>query len=144
MLVCKVNRILGGLFPSRPTRRQKKGWHGLRQQHDVPSSSAIVPVAHMLGRSSGEAMHQHQHQHQHQEYQQRQRQAREGALSIGTTARASIGTVATVCSGRHPSRQSHVLKCNRCVKPLATTCYLCKCDCIFCEGEFLLVVDTSL
>ena len=90
----------------------------------------------MLGRSSGEAMHQHQHQHQ--EYQQRQRQAREGALSIGNTARASIGTVATVCSGRHPSRQSHVLKCNRCVKPLATTCYLCKCDCIFCEGEFLL------
>ena len=35
MQVCKVNRILGGLFPSRPTRRQKKGWHGLRQQHGV-------------------------------------------------------------------------------------------------------------
>ena len=32
MQVCKVNRILGGLFP---TCRQKKGRQGLRQQHGV-------------------------------------------------------------------------------------------------------------
>ena len=28
------------------------------------------------------------------------------------------------------------LLCNRCNTPLATTCFLCACDCIFCEGEF--------
>jgi len=27
------------------------------------------------------------------------------------------------------------LLCNRCNTPLATTCFLCACDCIFCEGE---------
>ena len=28
-----------------------------------------------------------------------------------------------------------MLLCNLCQKPLATTCFLCACDCIFCEGE---------
>jgi hypothetical protein len=36
-------------------------------------------------------------------------------------------------SGRTPSGSA--LACNRCSKPLATTCFLCSCDCIFCEGE---------
>ncbi len=27
------------------------------------------------------------------------------------------------------------LLCNLCQKPLATTCFLCACDCIFCEGK---------
>ena len=31
------------------------------------------------------------------------------------------------------------LLCNLCQKPLATTCFLCACDCIFCEGEWVRV-----
>lgn len=27
------------------------------------------------------------------------------------------------------------LLCNRCSTPLATTCFLCACDCVFCEGK---------
>ncbi len=33
------------------------------------------------------------------------------------------------------------LSCNLCSKPLATTCFLCACDCIFCEGEWLLALE---
>lgn len=36
--------------------------------------------------------------------------------------------------GGRPSGSA--LACNRCSKPLATTCFLCSCDCIFCEGKF--------
>ena len=34
------------------------------------------------------------------------------------------------------------LLCNRCNTPLATTCFLCACDCIFCEGEFECLLDS--
>lgn len=43
-------------------------------------------------------------------------------LSRPSTARSQAG-----------GRPQQVLLCNRCTKPLATTCYLTKCDCIFCE-----------
>lgn len=46
-------------------------------------------------------------------------------------------------SGRTPSGSA--LACNRCSKPLATTCFLCSCDCIFCEGKlytsFVIHID---
>eukprot|EP00985_Skeletonema_marinoi_P016495 scaffold8888_cov131-Skeletonema_marinoi.AAC.1 len=35
-------------------------------------------------------------------------------------------------SGRPPAASN--LSCNKCSKPLATTCFLCSCDCIFCEA----------
>jgi len=35
--------------------------------------------------------------------------------------------------GGATARPPQVLTCNRCTKPLATTCYLTRCDCIFCE-----------
>lgn len=47
-------------------------------------------------------------------------------------------------SSHAPSRQGTrhsagppkpTLLCNHCRKPLATTCFLCACDCIFCEGK---------
>jgi hypothetical protein len=27
-------------------------------------------------------------------------------------------------------------RCNRCAKPLTTTCFVCACDCVFCEGTY--------
>ncbi|KAL7480075.1 hypothetical protein ACHAW6_005782 [Cyclotella cf. meneghiniana] len=37
----------------------------------------------------------------------------------------------SVGSTQHPAAAA--LSCNLCSKPLATTCFLCACDCIFCE-----------
>ena len=31
----------------------------------------------------------------------------------------------------------NILSCNNCRKPLATTVFLCKCDCVFCESKSL-------
>ena len=46
-----------------------------------------------------------------------------------TTGRGQGGSARTAAAPRPPQ----VLTCNRCTKPLATTCYLTRCDCIFCE-----------
>ena len=47
-----------------------------------------------------------------------------------TTGRGQGSARTATAAGPRPPQ---VLTCNRCTKPLATTCYLTRCDCIFCE-----------
>jgi hypothetical protein len=54
----------------------------------------------------------------------------------GTGIPGSSGERSVSSSAHHPAAAA--LSCNLCSKPLATTCFLCACDCIFCEGEFLV------
>ena len=67
------------------------------------------------------------------------------AMSVATTTGGRPSLTSTVASrpttgrGQGSARNTaaprppQVLTCNRCHKPLATTCYLTRCDCIFCE-----------
>ena len=52
--------------------------------------------------------------------------------TMATSATAATGGRTTIGVTRIPPP---TLLCNLCQKPLATTCFLCACDCIFCEGE---------
>lgn len=54
---------------------------------------------------------------------------------IGTGMSIHSSAVPPGSSSGRPAVSS-AIACNRCSKPLATTCFLCSCDCIFCEGEF--------
>jgi len=62
---------------------------------------------------------------------------------MASSGNAGGGGGASTPSGNHSVRSSSgaprvsppSLLCNRCNTPLATTCFLCACDCIFCEGE---------
>ena len=60
-----------------------------------------------------------------------------GRPSLASTV-ASRPTTGKTRAGGTPGnpgavRPPQVLTCNRCTKPLATTCYLTRCDCVFCE-----------
>ena len=65
-----------------------------------------------------------------------------GGASISTSGGGRPSLTCTVASrpttgktraGTGAVRPPQVLTCNRCTKPLATTCYLTRCDCVFCE-----------
>ena len=55
-------------------------------------------------------------------------------VGTGMSVQSQMSSSGRTPSGRTPSGSA--LACNRCSKPLATTCFLCSCDCIFCEGKF--------
>ena len=58
-------------------------------------------------------------------------------VGTGMSIRSSAGMPPGSSSGR-PAASN--LSCNKCSKPLATTCFLCSCDCIFCEGEYPIFI----
>ena len=53
------------------------------------------------------------------------------AMSSSTLVRTNTARSGTAVASHVPP----TLLCNLCQKPLATTCFLCACDCIFCEGK---------
>ena len=42
-----------------------------------------------------------------------------------------------------PESNSHI-SCNRCRKSLSTTIFVCACDCVFCEGKYILLSSRTI
>ena len=56
-----------------------------------------------------------------------------GRPSLASTVASRPTTGKTRAGAGGAVRPPQVLTCNRCTQPLATTCYLTRCDCVFCE-----------
>ena len=56
-----------------------------------------------------------------------------GRPSLTSTVASRPTTGKTRAGAGGAVRPPQVLTCNRCTQPLATTCYLTRCDCVFCE-----------
>lgn len=61
--------------------------------------------------------------------------------TLTMTGRGLVSRSQSVAPSSHgrpaPAPAPSSMSCNRCRKPFATTLFLCKCDCVFCEGTFL-------
>lgn len=102
-----------------------------------PSMNSMIPTSRNNNNNRSVHTSHHHHSHQHHTTSMIPSNSRRPNT---TCDNSTVMTTASVKS-RAASHQKPIptLLCNLCSKPLVTTCFLCACDCIFCEGESTII-----